>query len=278
MLSIHLDDPAWHTTFPRRVAPQEDEWLPGLLLRCDEANHWASRTTLAQVLRPGPEKFHRCWRTETPNLSVLTPHSFNLEYLARLLALPQALLLATTYQVELARLYEHVSLHPKHLSAAAAFHLCPACLAERRLLRRLLVLPHLTTCPDHRLFLLSTCQCGRPLRLFHRQAPPFTCPACGLDWAELPQIEAEPERLEVEHRVLSWYAFFFAHGSFPLLLRGSQLAARVEESLRKPRWSKRVPKEPDVDWTECLFWEPPPLGDLVEVLMKGGVAFHELLA
>jgi hypothetical protein len=39
------------------------EWLAGLLLRCDEVNHWESRTTLTHLLAPGPEKFHRCWRT-----------------------------------------------------------------------------------------------------------------------------------------------------------------------------------------------------------------------
>jgi hypothetical protein len=40
MPSIHISDPAWQTTFPFLVAPYEDEWLTGLLLRCDEANHW----------------------------------------------------------------------------------------------------------------------------------------------------------------------------------------------------------------------------------------------
>jgi hypothetical protein len=45
MQSIGLDHPAWLTTFPHRVTPLYEEWLAGLLLRCDEVNHWASGTT-----------------------------------------------------------------------------------------------------------------------------------------------------------------------------------------------------------------------------------------
>src|SRR5437763_13104021 len=46
---LHLSDPAWWGTLPHRVVPYEDEWLPGLLLRCDESNHWESGTTLTYV-------------------------------------------------------------------------------------------------------------------------------------------------------------------------------------------------------------------------------------
>jgi hypothetical protein len=42
MQPVLLDDPAWQTTFPHRVTPLHEEWLAGLLLRCDEVNHWAS--------------------------------------------------------------------------------------------------------------------------------------------------------------------------------------------------------------------------------------------
>src|SRR5712691_6440764 len=50
-----MDTPAWQQTLPRRVTPFPDEWLPGLLLRCDEVNHWESRATLAYLLSPGPD-------------------------------------------------------------------------------------------------------------------------------------------------------------------------------------------------------------------------------
>jgi hypothetical protein len=49
MARIHLTDPAWQTTFPFLVEPREHEWLTGLLLHCDEVNHWGSGTTLAHI-------------------------------------------------------------------------------------------------------------------------------------------------------------------------------------------------------------------------------------
>src|SRR5712692_4669670 len=121
MQTIYIDDPAWQTTFQHLVAPQHDEWLPGLLLRCDEVNHWESRATLAHLLRLGPEKFHRCWRTGTPNLIVIPHSSLNLDYLDQLLAIPASALLATTYHAELARIYDTAKPHPRHLNLSFSF-------------------------------------------------------------------------------------------------------------------------------------------------------------
>lgn len=220
---ISQSDPLWQQTFPHRVMPLPDEWLPGLLLRCDEVNHWECRTTLTHLLSPGPEKFHRCWRTETPNLIVIQPSSLNLDSLAQFLALPVSALLATTYHTELARLYGESRLHPKILNDAYSLRICPQCLAETRILRRTLTLPHITHCPNHLLALLSKCQCGAPLHLFHRQAHPFTCYTCGLDWAELSRIEAAPEALVLEQKLLIWYEFFFSQGTLPILRVARQL-------------------------------------------------------
>lgn len=50
MQSIGFDNLAWFTTFPHRVVPFPDEWLPIMMLRCDEVNYWESRTTLTQFL------------------------------------------------------------------------------------------------------------------------------------------------------------------------------------------------------------------------------------
>ena len=36
MTRIPFSDPAWKTTFPFLVEPMTDEWLVGLLLRCDK--------------------------------------------------------------------------------------------------------------------------------------------------------------------------------------------------------------------------------------------------
>ena len=46
MQPVSITDPAWRTTFPLVVAPLAEEWLAGLLLRCDEVNRWDSGTTL----------------------------------------------------------------------------------------------------------------------------------------------------------------------------------------------------------------------------------------
>lgn len=48
---ISFGEDAWASTFPRRVTPLVDEWLSGLLLRCDEMNYWLSGTTSAYLLR-----------------------------------------------------------------------------------------------------------------------------------------------------------------------------------------------------------------------------------
>ena len=49
MHTYSFSDPAWQTTFPFLVAPLANEWLVGFLLRCDEANHWGSGTTLTRL-------------------------------------------------------------------------------------------------------------------------------------------------------------------------------------------------------------------------------------
>ncbi len=45
MQRLSPGNPEWFSTLPQRVSPLADEWLPGLLLRCDEANEWSSGTT-----------------------------------------------------------------------------------------------------------------------------------------------------------------------------------------------------------------------------------------
>ncbi len=211
MRDIHISDPAWRTTFPHRVAPLPNEWIAGLLLRCDERNVWGSGTTLGHVLRPESK------RSAMNELSTILPTVIDLEALAQVLALPVSAIVATTYLAELARLYDGEHLHAKLLSSSFAFHLCPACIAEERRLSRLLTLPHITHCPQHQLALVPSCQCGAPLRLFHRQARPFTCHKCGLDWKNLPQRKMDPARMETEQQILSYYNFFWTYGTPELL-------------------------------------------------------------
>ena len=51
MTSIQIADPAWETTFPHRVEARLEEWLGGILLRCDEVNGWDSGTTMTAFVR-----------------------------------------------------------------------------------------------------------------------------------------------------------------------------------------------------------------------------------
>jgi hypothetical protein len=233
MQEVPLHHPTWLTSVPHLVSPHPDEWLLGLLLRCDEANGWTSKTTLAHTLRLGPEKSHRRWSTETPNLVVIPPNSLNLDYLAQLLVLPKRTLLATTYHTELSRLYGVSNPHPQDINPSFAFHLCPECVAKDRLLRRMFTLPHLTLCLQHQVVLVKQCQCGTWLRLFHRWATPFTCHICGTQWADLPRIAASPDRLALEQHLLSWYEFFFSHGTPLLLERMRQHIEAVPPENRK---------------------------------------------
>jgi hypothetical protein len=236
MPHIHIADPAWQTTFPFLVAPMQDEWLPGLLLRCDEANHWGSGMTLAHLFRmdakPTPQ-----------HLSLIVASGVKLDYLAAALAVPLRSIRATTYQAELARLYGVADPQLALLSPTAfSFRLCPTCVAEERRLSRTLVLPHITACPHHRITLVTTCLCGTALRPFHRQAPPFACPKCRLDWAELPCQEADAERIEKEEKLLSYYEFFLTKGTPEIL--ASALRLMYDSVVEKGEIRVPLPDEP----------------------------------
>src|SRR5229473_614941 len=179
MQGLSQVNPVWMRTFPHRVAPMNDEWFPGVLLRCDEANGWSSGTTFrylrqhAKLERFGPK----------PRLMIV-PAAI-LEALAQFLLIPEERLFATTYHAELARLYGTHHPHGRLLSTQFTFHLCPACVAHTRLLKRTLMWPHLHFCPLHRMELRNTCQCGVALWPFSGKGSPFTCFACGLDWVFL---------------------------------------------------------------------------------------------
>src|SRR5215469_11275641 len=99
MQSIALNDPAWQTTFPHLVTPLHEEWLAGLLLRCDEVNHWASGTTFTFFRQASPP-------THYPVLPLLSvPTHRQVEYIAARLSLPVQEVASTTYLPDLRRLY-----------------------------------------------------------------------------------------------------------------------------------------------------------------------------
>ena len=212
MQPVYITDPSWQSTFPHLVEPLDDEWLAGLLLRCDEVNGWESGTTLAHLRSMSGSR----QPVLIPHLII--PTELRLEYLAEWLALPVSSLRGTTYLSELTRCYSVLHPLPGDLRPTSSFRICPVCLAENRLLKRTLTLLHVSYCPWHEVMLLMTCQCGAPLRPFDLQTPPFTCYVCGRDWADLPRLSPTPERIAVTRQLLSCYEMFLNQGD-PILVK-----------------------------------------------------------
>src|SRR6266550_2069704 len=67
MAHIPFSDPAWKTTFPFLVEPCADEWVVGLLLHCDEANHWGSGTALTHSCRRNEKTANSDWTFLAPS-------------------------------------------------------------------------------------------------------------------------------------------------------------------------------------------------------------------
>jgi hypothetical protein len=223
MQQIGIDDPQWLTTLPQVVAPREDEWLGGLLLRCDAANGWASRTTVAHLMRVVKKRMREPWRSDLPNLIVWGKTAGYLQRLAPLLALSPHHIRATTYTDELARLFGLPKVNATLLTLTFVFQLCPECIAEERFLRRVLVLPYLTVCPNHQLVLQHTCQCGAALRIFSKYTAPFCCYQCGADWGSLPCQGVSSHQLALTEQLLGWYTFFLTEGTPAVVRRAQQL-------------------------------------------------------
>jgi len=221
--------PNWPTSFPHVVEPYPDEWFAGLLLRCDEANHRESGTTWRYLLRSTTHPGFG------PGSSLIVIPEAMLISLAQKLTISREQLLATTYTHELARLYtpfrpragnllgprRGVTIPPllsKSIGNPASatmvgFHICPICIEQARLLRRTAVLPHLKYCPTHHVAFHTHCTCGSPLILFTRRQQPFVCFTCGLDWAQLPHIQPDPEETMLESDLWALYEFFLVKGT-----------------------------------------------------------------
>ncbi len=284
MDAVHIADPAWETTFPHRVAPRPEEWLAGIFLRCDAVNGLDSGTTMKTLVRT----LHLDKTARSMSL-VLPPASMDLRPLAGWLAVSEQSLLATTYHAELSRLYETSHPHAQLFSAGMGSPFCPACVAEERMLRRSFLLPHVRCCPRHHLRLQGVCVCSKSLsppktgfsvldtlakvsyeagviqRLFSPGKRPFTCHACGLDWARFPRVEADPKLLVREQAILAWYDFFFSKGTLHALNQALQIVRRTLEQ----RQSKSI-KLLNGRLSRVTFStaEKTSLGRLVEVLVS----------
>lgn len=259
MQTIHIHEAAWSTTFPNLVTPLKNEWFPGLLLRCDVVNDWSSGATLAHLLHSVNSYPLR----GKPNW-VVVPATV-IELLAQLLAIPTRKLVATTFREELARLYDTTSPHSTFLKRSFIFHICPDCIADKRLINRISALPNITCCPFHMIQLVKSCQCGETLQIFCKQTPPFICKMCSSDWTNLPRVSANPESLALDHKFLLHYEYFFTKGTPTLLAKALQLVRERVKRLSTP-WV-RCPKG-TVKYVECYDRKRTSLGSLIELLVS----------
>ncbi len=237
MDNIGIRNPHWRTTFPNRVLPpQEEEWLLGLLLRCDETNGWFSGTTATYIARftTGPQTLGR------PALFVIASF-FELPLLAERLVITPEEIFATTFISPLQRLYAPAPPNAAQLGPAPPFRVCPKCITHDQLLHRSLVLPSIEHCPIHHLVLQTVCRCGVPLRPFAWHTKPFTCKGCGLHWSDLPRLPAEPISLNIEAQLQAFYQFFLTQGTPEVitealrLLRTSRTKGTVQERILPAR-------------------------------------------
>ncbi len=246
---LHLSDPAWLGTLPCRIAPSQEEWLPGLLLRCDEINHWEGGTTLTHLYGKTSCYTKSHWIVPPPTL---------LDALSGILAVSLQILLKTTYLLELSRCYGTPYPNIAQLGSPLLFRLCPQCIGECQLLMCTAILPHIRCCSVHRLTLVERCQCNVALQPFSSQTHPFTCAVCGLHWACLPRLPASSERVILEQKVFSCFELFFTQGTPQLLACALRL---IREKLKKllDGKSKRV---------EHYELTKASLGYLVELLVS----------
>jgi hypothetical protein len=96
--SVATGGPMWGATLPHLLVPRTDEWLLGLLLRCDLANGWFAGTT-ARLVAVAP-------LAESPRVSpgfFIRATLFDLNRLAELIAVPAIAVANTTFKDALGR-------------------------------------------------------------------------------------------------------------------------------------------------------------------------------
>jgi hypothetical protein len=289
MPQITRVEPGWLSTFPHVTAPLPDEWIAGLLLRCDEMNHRESGTTWRYLLR---STTHPGFGPGSP--FIVVPESI-LESLIHLLMISTERLLATTYACELARLYAPARPHAEHLlghrrgvtippllekssgnranATVVGFHICPLCIAQARLLRRAALLPLLKYCPTHHVAFHTHCTCGCPLILFSRGKQPFRCFTCGLDWAQLPHLRPSPGEVRLEGDLWALYELFLGQGT-PELKASALSLIRQYLKTHQPLALKLVSGRTLFGFTADL--NQLSLGYVIDLLVSMGISPKEI--
>jgi hypothetical protein len=290
MPQVTRAEPGWVSTFPHVAAPQPDEWLAGLLLRCDEMNHRESGTTWRYLLRATTHPGFG------PGSSFIVVPEAMLDALAQLLMVAREHLLATTYACELARLYPQTHPHAGHLlgprrgvsippllerssgnrahATVVGFHICPICIEQARLLRRTVLLPHLKYCPTHHVAFHTHCPCGCPLILFSRRKRAFGCFTCGLDWAHFPHIQPAPDEVRLEQDLWTLYELFLVQGTEELKASAMSLVRQYVKT-HQPLALKLVSGRTLFGLTADL--DQLSLGYVVDLLVSIGISPKDIM-
>lgn len=243
---IGCDDPRWRSSVPHLVTPLADEWLVGLVLRCDLANGWPAGT-MGRRLRRSPTSLTILDKSLG---AFATARTLDLGRLAELLAVPLPSLQRTTFEAGLDRLRIPGQVTPRRLAIARPFRVCPACIAAHRLIARAHILPLVDTCLEHETLLEPACPCGARLRPFHR-AEPFSCPECRALWRELPRRRADDATLALNARLLTLFHFFLERGDADSIANALR-AASAEMARRGLRRLPSIPREAAVP---ANLWE-----------------------
>lgn len=262
---ITLADESWYTTLPVIVEPDEDEWLGGFLLRCDQANCWHAGETVAHILQS----------TSTKYFNILAPSPRHLWKLGRLVGLTLECIQKLTYQRELARLeglIPRLLLQPSH---SFLLGICPECIHQLHFIEKAVMLPFSQVCLEHGLLLQYQCACRTFLKLFPRGKLPFCCADCGLSWQELPQVKASRDAMQAEEIFRYFFSMLFSQGTPRRLAR---LLSFIEEHQRRTE-SSVGKRQPPLHYISRLIARGTlSLEDVVRELLSVGVSFEEAFA
>lgn len=251
-------------------------------MRCDEENHWGSRTVYRYLMKTVKKQ------TAIERFNVITPPHFFLERLAQLLAIPTSVVMQTTYWHEFVRLTSSVYPWFERGRRMYKIYFCPECIARERLLRRTLALPHIMSCPQHYLMLQNVCRCGNALQFSSDDSWPFTCPSCSLDLGKLPRVEATPSRVSLDQKFQSYYSFFFSKGTPELFVNTLQFVNKQLGEMRNPH--VKFYDEDGSAWypipglrfynqrDNVVTRRRIPLGRLIYSLVKLGLSVDDIMA
>ena len=114
---------------------------------------------------------------------------------------------------------------------------------------------------------------GRIRQWYQKYRDPYKC---SLDWANLPQREVDPKRIEMEQKLLSYYEFFFTKGTPELLASTLRLIydSVVEKGeIRVPLPEEDIQKSPD----SRSYQRTASLGYLVHALWQLDLSPRDIL-